>query len=376
MSTRRPLTEAEKQRKREQNLLWWATNPKAAELREKRRQARIEYNKTKVAERLSPEARRRAGERLAHVNKTRERPAAERLASAERMRDRNVSGKMKRGPLTEVEREAIRQRMLGNDFGKFAPPQSPEQRQAASDRMKQRNPMKDAATVRKMRRTLTKKHGKDYSSRLFKRLWAEGRIKGRPLSENAKQLARERMTASNPMKDPKVVTKARKNFSVERRLAASERMKQTWQEGKIIPAMFMGKGNVKGANKTERQLFPILRYHHGRFVGDGSFWIKGTASGICRNPDFIFGSGKRKTALLVHGTYWHRDEATAQAEIDDYLAAGWNVFVLWTKRIAKWMLPPIKVEIKLWLADIESSQSQTPVLRQFMTWNADRTITS
>lgn len=376
MSTRRPLTDAEKQAKREQNLRWWATNPKAAELKEKRRLARVLYNKTKVSERLSPEARQRSSERLTLINKTRPRSEEERAGAAERMRERMLSGKVKRGPITDAEKAAIRERMIGNQFGKLAPPQSPERKAAASRRMRTKNPMKNPKVVAKMRATLLKRHGPGFMSKTFKRLWREGRIKGKPLSEKAKRLSSARMKARNPMKDPRVVAKALRNFSLERRVAASERMKRTWSEGKIIPAMFMGKGNVKGANKTERKLFPILRYYRGRFTGDGTFWLKTTQSGICRNPDFIFGSGKNKTALLVHGVYWHRDEAMAQAEIEDYLGAGWNLFVLWTKHLSNWMRPSIKAEVKLWLSEVASSQSQTPVLRQFMTWNAVRTTTS
>jgi G:T-mismatch repair DNA endonuclease (very short patch repair protein) len=99
-----------------------------------------------------------------------------------------------------------------------------------------------------------------------------------------------------------------------------------------------------------------------------------TTSGIARNPDFIIGSGKKKTALLVHGTYWHRHEDRFLAEVQDYLHAGWNLFILWTKQIANWMLPSIKREVKLWLA--ACSTSGRPVLHQFMTWNATLTTTS
>ena len=301
---------------------------------------------------------------------------AERKAASERMRAANLAGKQKRkAPMSEAEREMHRKRMMGNTLGK-ANVMSEERRIAHSARMKKSNPMKSPETVAKMRSTLVERHGEDFSSRLFKGLWREGRIKGRPLSERAKALASERMKLANPMKDPVVAAKARASFTEERRGAASARMKLTWQEGKIEPAMFRGKGNVKGANKTERKLFPILRYYHGRFVGDGTFWLKVTESGICRNPDFIFGSGKQKTALLVHGVYWHRDTKTAEIEIEDYRQAGWHLLVLWVKHLSDWMMPAVKAEIKSWLDEAASSPSQMPVIRQFMTWNADRTTTS
>ncbi len=286
---------------------------------------------------------------------------------------RMKASKLRRGPLTDAEKEMHRQRMQGNDLGKANKP-TQAQRAAASERMKLNNPMKNPIAVRKMRETMDKNHGSDFSSRLFKKLWAEGRLAGHPLSDRAKALSSSRMKDRNPMKDAATVEKMRASITPEQRMAASDRMKQTWAEGKITPAMFSGKGNVKGANQTERKLFPILRYYHGRFVGDGTFWLAKTTSGISRNPDFIFGSGKNKTALLVHGLYWHRDQETARIEMVDYTEAGWNLFVLWTKRLSDWMMPAVKQEIKLWLDEIASSQSPTPVLRQFMTWNANRTI--
>lgn len=244
------------------------------------------------------------------------------------------------------------------------------------DRMTNRNPMKDPAVVAKRQATLLARYGKDHHSKLFKRLWRQGKIKGRPLSERAKKLASERMKASNPMKNADVVAKMRASLSPKSRKAKSLRMKQTWAEGKITPAMFSGKGNVKGANAMERALFPVLRHYHGRFVGDGTFWIAKTKSGIRRNPDFMVGEAKDKTAILLHGTYWHRDPRTAMAEIEDYSAAGWHLLIIWTRRISKWMLPHIKGEVKLFLSEVRSSQSKTPVLHQFTTWNVTLITTS
>ncbi len=372
MSIGRPLTEAEKQLRREKSRAFW--DSLAAEpLKEKARLRRIAYNKTKIAERLSPEARKKSGQRLTHINKTRVRTEKEIQGVRERAIKNNASGKFRRGPLSDAEKQLHRQRLIGNMLG-AGHSMSLERRAAHSERMKRSNPMKNAKIVAKAQKTIKQRHGIDYSSRLFKRLWREGKIKGKPLSEKAKRLNSQRMKRSNPMKNPDVVKRARLAFTPARREAASQRMKQTWAEGKITPSMFMGLGNVKAANKTERKLFPILRYYHGRFTGNGTYWLSKTASGVRRNPDFVFGD--KKMALLVHGTFWHRDPVQAALEMNDYMAAGWHLYVLWTKRISNWMLEPIKEDIKLWLAEVRSSQSQTPVLRQYMTWNADRIITS
>lgn len=265
--------------------------------------------------------------------------------------------------------------MLGNNYG-AGKTMSEELRKQHSDRMKKKNPMASTVAIKKRTATIKKKHGADFYSKLFKRLWAERKLAGRKLSMKERKAISARMKANNPMKRASVVAKAAGNYSPERKAMLSERMKKTWRDGKITPSMFIGKGNVKGANKMERLLFPIIRRHRGRFVGDGTFWIRVTASGISRNPDFIFGSGKDKIALLVHGEFWHRDEAKAKAELNDYIADGWNVLVIWTRRISKWMIPAIKAEIVSWLNEVRSSPSKMPAVRQFMTWNASRITTS
>lgn len=279
-------------------------------------------------------------------------------------------------PMSDEEREAIRQRMAGNQYG-AGRTLSPEARKAISERMKKNNPMKRAAVAKKMAATIKKRHGANFHSELFKRLWREGKIKGgRKLSRKEREAASVRMKAANPMKRGDVVERVKRSYSPERRRALSEQMKKSWREGRITPVMFLGKRKEKGANKTERMLFPFVRRHGGRFVGDGTFWIKNTASGICRNPDFIFGSGTEKVALLVHGVYWHRDAAAVEKELNDYRQAGWQVFVLWTKRISPWMMEPIKAELRSWLAGLESLPLRTPEARQFMTWNVVRITTS
>lgn len=372
---RRHLSAAEKEAKRQSSIAFW-NSPEGMLLREKQRQRRIEYNKTEVDKRLSPETRKKSSECLISLNKTRHRSKAEKSAAAERMKAAWAAGKIgRKNPMSEAEKDSVRSRMLGNRYAKGRV-QSQAQRSAASARMKKNNPMRVAATVKKMRRTMAERYGEDFTSKFFKQAWADGKIKGKPQSERAKALSRKRMKEKNPMHDAEVVARAMMSRGPKHILAASERMKTMWREGKITPQMFKGKGNVKPANSFERTLILILEPMRGRFVGDGKFWIKKTASGICRNPDFIFGSGRDKIALLLHGTYWHRDPLATRLEIDDYAVAGWSVFVLWTKRLSKWMLPSITQEVESWLSEARSSRSGGPTLRQFMTWNARRITTS
>src|SRR3990167_8199102 len=249
-------------------------------------------------------------------------------------------------------------------------------RKAASERMKRNNPMKRHGVAAKAMKTKLERHGQDFYTKHWQKIADEGRNGKHIPSAKERAAISVRMTANNPMKRASVVEKRKRSFTPEYRRNLSECMKKTWRDGKITPVMFLGRGNVKAANKTELLLFPILTPMRGRFVGDGTFWLRVTESGISRNPDFIFGSGRKKTALLLHGVFWHQDKAKARAEIRDYRKAGWNLFVLWTKRISSWMLPAIESEILAWLAEVKSSQSKTPVVRQFMTWNARRITTS
>lgn len=134
------MAEAEKQLRREKNLAWQAT-PEAAVFRERQRQRRIEYNKTKLEERLSPAARKASGERITRINKTRKRSPEELAGVSTRAKANSAAGKFRRGPMTDAERELHCQRMLGNtqSKGRVA---SEEEKAAASARMKQSNPIK------------------------------------------------------------------------------------------------------------------------------------------------------------------------------------------------------------------------------------------
>lgn len=372
---RRPMTDAEKELRCQKIIAYW-TSPEGIAEKKRRAERMAAYNRDPemTKKRLSPESRKRAGLRLAHVNRTRERPEAERAAAAVRMSERVRSGECRRGPLTEAEKEAIRERMAGNQYG-AGKTMSDENRVKASERMKADNPVHKPGVRARILESIRREHGDDFFSEHFRRLWSEGKAKPRTEYSLEERAALSlRMTADNPMKDPEVAARTWTSRTPEQKQSMSDRMKQTWAEGKIIPNMFLGKGNVKPANKTELMLFPMAAELNGRFVGDGNMWVPITTSGIRRNPDFIFGSGKDKTALLVHGTYWHRDASKAEVEMLDYLNAGWHLFILWTKGIKDWMLPSIRREVELWLA--ECKQSETPALRQFMTWNATRITTS
>jgi hypothetical protein len=310
------LTEAEKEAKRQSSLAFWRT-PKGMRLREERRQARILYNKTKVDERLSPASRKKLRKRLIKLNKTRVQSKAERRATSKRCKALAASGGMKRGPMTDAEKKMHSERMVGNQFG-LGYRHTKKFRRKASKRMKANNPMHDEAALAQMMATKEERYGENYYSEHFKRMWAEGKIN-------------------------------------------------------TVPT-FLGFG--RPANKTESALIPMLEKLGAKFRGDGTFWIGPCVSGHRRNPDFVFGSGKKKMALLVHGTYWHRDEEAASLQTRDYEMAGWNLFVLWVKDLKEWVLPAIEVEIRSWLKEIKSSQLRMPVTRQFMTWNVTRTTTS
>src|SRR5262249_17250492 len=58
-------------------------------------------------------------------------------------------------------------------------------------------------------------------------------------------------------------------------------------------------------------------------------WIGPCASGKRRNPDFLYGSGKNRVAILMHGTYWHsRPDSDDTTEMKDYGSAGWRIYAV------------------------------------------------
>mgnify|MGYP001558513836 CR=1 FL=1 len=190
-----------------------------------------------------------------------------------------------------------------------------------------------------------------------------------------------RMRLNNPMKRPEIIAKVQET---RERTGANERVskrnKRWWAEGKFTGA-HRRMANSRGMNKTEAKLFGVIQPLGFRFTGDGTFWLQKTKSGIARNPDFIWGSGKKKTGLLLHGLYWHIQlKSNPETEIADYKAAGWNLFVLWISakgyHLSNYMLPTITVEIAQWLNGLKSRRLRRPDIHQFSTSNAVLITTS
>ena len=152
---------------------------------------------------------------------------------------------------------------------------------------------------------------------------------------------------------PRKVKDQRKNhMSPEARAKASEHMKRVNREiltperraemGRKLSLTIRNRPYVEvehlvgpgGPNKMEAQLLLQIEPLGFRFVGDGRFWIGPCQSKKCRNPDFLFGSGRNKAAVLFHGKYWHtRADADDAEEMQDYRAAGWRVLVIWEKEL-------------------------------------------
>lgn len=174
------------------------------------------------------------------------------------------------------------------------------------------------------------------------------------------------MKANNPMKNSQTIAAVSKYlWTAEHRQRMSKRMKKLWKEGKITSAHRRLIG--KKMNKTESLLSEVIRPMGFIYKGNGDFWIAGCQSGMARNPDFIWKSGKNKIALLMHGKYWHTmPNSNSSQEMRDYKDKGWSVFVLWvTNHMLKKHLEPIRTEIKSWLDGRLSSRSKTQDIRQF-----------
>lgn len=107
-----------------------------------------------------------------------------------------------------------------------------------------------------------------------------------------------------------------------------------------------------GPNGMESILLGMIEPMGFRFVGDGRFWIGPCLSKKCRNPDFLFGSGKNKAALLFHGRYWHeRADADDAEEMADYQTAGWRVLVVWENELKD--TATLMVKVFEWLASLK-----------------------
>lgn len=186
-----------------------------------------------------------------------------------------------------------------------------------------------------------------------RRLGEMSKARGISLAERAMHSAR--MTERNPMHNPDVRAKVTATKGAEvARLRASTTMRESWSKGKITSA-HRRLGSRRGINKTEAKLLEIVADLGFKYTGSGDFWVANTASGIARNPDFIWRSGKDKTAILLHGQYWHRmHKGSAETESRDYRGMGWNLFVLWVaNRIRAESEASIAIAIKAWLRDIQ-----------------------
>lgn len=195
-------------------------------------------------------------------------------------------------------------------------------------------------------------------SELMKRRHAEGTT-GLPKPGGKKRIV-------NPVvKKPK----RKVNMSPEARARASEHMKRVNREvltperraemGRKTSATIRSRPYVEvehldgpgGPNKMEATLMEVIAPLGFRFVGDGRFWIGPCKSRKCRNPDFLFGSGKNKAALLFHGRYWHqRADADDKEELDDYTSAGWRVLVIWENELKD--REALLVKASAWLASL------------------------
>lgn len=252
---------------------------------------------------------------------------------------------------------------------------SEEARRRISERMRQNNPMKRPEVAQRAGAT-NRERNHDKLAVETKRRRANGSFRPGVMTQAGRDAIAKRMRENNPMRQPAIVDKmrdtAKRTGHYQR---AGERMRQAWADGRITPHVVK-----KGINKTEARLLEAIRPLGFRFVGDGTFWLKTTASGVSRNPDFIWQSGKRKTALLLNAVYYHTVKTDPETELHDYRKAGWNIFVLWLSgnggHLPKYLMPAIVGEIGQWLAGLQSQKLKRPDIHQFSTSNAGLIITS
>ena len=215
------------------------------------------------------------------------------------------------------------------------------ERKAQSERMQADNPAKRPEVREKIRQTLLAK--KDMLAERARQQHAEGRFgEHLPMSAEARQAQSQRMTEQNPMKNPETAAKVALNKRW-RWLADPKGMAEAWIRAGVAP------------NKAEAALAEILTPLGFRFVGDGAFWIGPCQSGMCRNPDFIYKSGRQKIGLLLNGEYWHqRPERNDIQEMADYTAQGWQMLVISDKELSN--PAAIMVKVKAWLVGLKSSK--------------------
>ena len=281
-------------------LRWWRDNPKAAEQKVIRAKQLADYNRSRV---ISERDRSLRSARLTALNKSRVKTEAELINSAERMSRLRQSGVVQRGPQTTAEREMHRQRL------------------------KSSNPMKLEGPRTKMRASIL-------------------------ANAEALMAAALRMREFNPMFDPQIAQRAAKT-RMERhgdRLALQTR----WLHfmGRMKPWLNL---HIR-PTRPEKELGLLIEPLGFRYTGDSQFWIGPCQSGTRRNPDFVWGSGRKKVALLYNGKYWHERRGTDAIELADYSGKGWRVFVV-TEEIFKDKEATV-ASVGLWLAGLGLSPSR------------------
>lgn len=244
-----------------------------------------------------------------------------------------------RKPVTEKTRALLRARMIEQNPMKEDSSRekmrsslraNQEFRQQASDRMKMNNPMKRPEVRAKQSKSM-KQHHVELADRLRKTR-EEGKLRHGTMTEESRAKLRERMKNSNPMRNPEVA----------QRVGLTARWRHL-SDPKAYATRWVRK--LVGPNKAEQQVEELLTPLGFKFVGDGKFWIGPCPSGKCRNPDFIYKSGRLKMGLLYHSQYWHGEMPNDdEEELKDYQALGWQVFVLW-----EGALPEAAEKVKAWL---------------------------
>lgn len=213
-----------------------------------------------------------------------------------------------------------------------------EERQAASTRLKANNPVNNPEVRAKISATL-QAQAKDLAERLDLTRRA-GKLNIPPMSEERRIATSERMKVSNPMKRPDVAAKV-SAWQKEKYISDPKATAEAWIRAGSAP------------NKAESLLADTIAPLGFSFVGNATFWIGPCQSGSCRNPDFIYGTGRKRIAILLHGEYWHRPE-TDTIELADYQSLNWRVLTIWTKELTN--PPAIYSKVETWLHGLASSE--------------------
>ena len=207
-------------------------------------------------------------------------------------------------------------------------PITDRERSAQSYRMKQNNPMK-RPEIKEKRRHLSPERKAQLVDQA-RRLHAAG-IFGHPppMTEKQKDVHRKRMKENNPMRSFEVrqkVSRAIKKLYEQDRRSMVER----WVNAGASP------------NKAELLLLNLIAPLGFRYTGDGQFWIGPCQSGRCRNPDFVYGQGDQKVAILLNGEYWHNlPKSDDEMAMKDYLEMGWRVLIIKDTELDRPLLPMI-----------------------------------